>query len=118
MAQGEAQNLGKNESETEKEATLDRTLTKLQATYQRLGLGLHRTLEPEAKASDSGSTAILWSLGLRSSAWALKAWAGDSASDSRDDWEARDWGPRPATRHPRGRSGSGSDPAGHNQKTR
>ncbi|CAD6192718.1 unnamed protein product [Caenorhabditis auriculariae] len=45
-----------------KKALLDRTFSEPRATYQRLGLGLHCTLEPEAKASDSGSTASLWSL--------------------------------------------------------
>ncbi|CAD6194191.1 unnamed protein product [Caenorhabditis auriculariae] len=77
------------------------TLTKPQATHQRVGLGLHCTLEPEVEASGSGSTASLWSLRLGSPAWALKARVGDFASDSRGSCRARDRGPRAATVAPK-----------------
>ncbi|CAD6196930.1 unnamed protein product [Caenorhabditis auriculariae] len=65
-----------------KEALFDRTFAEPRATYQRLGLKLRCTLELGVKASDSGSTASLWGLRLRSLARARKAWAGGSASDN------------------------------------
>ncbi|CAD6193187.1 unnamed protein product [Caenorhabditis auriculariae] len=65
------------------------TLTRPRASYQILDLRLHCTLEPEVEASDLGSTASLWSLRLRSLAWALKAWTGDSVSDFIGLWSLR-----------------------------
>ncbi|CAD6195906.1 unnamed protein product [Caenorhabditis auriculariae] len=55
-----------------KEASLDRTLTGPQATYQRLGLGLHRPPEGGEDRSQ----------GIRLGSHSQPALAGDSASDS------------------------------------
>ncbi|CAD6189772.1 unnamed protein product [Caenorhabditis auriculariae] len=80
-----------------KVASLDRTLTRPQATYQRVGLRLHCTLVTEVEASVSGFTASLWSVRPRSPAWTLKARAGDFASDYRGRLRSS----RPSTNAPK-----------------
>ncbi|CAD6189859.1 unnamed protein product [Caenorhabditis auriculariae] len=87
-----------------KEASLDRTLMRPQATYHRVDLRLHCTLESEVEASGSGSTASLWSLRPKSPTWALKVRAGDPRSESPT-----------GNGSSKRKSGSGSDPAGQNQ---